>query len=327
MEYPFQRETHRSGRHRLPDDASSIGGNVHMTAPENVVILNPAAGGGETLKSLPRIHGILKRIGKPYAIYLTKERGDAIDAARRYADEGAERILAAGGDGTINEVANGIYQSAYNPALAVIPAGHGSDFARTLQLSKSVEQTVLNACEHDPVRIDLGMAKFADGTERAFINIAGLGFDALVAERAQKSRLPGSNLPYLGSALMTLVKFRNINVHVEVDGERIDTPGVFVQIANAQFMGGGYHFAPMAVIDDGLLDLCLVGDFRKLELIRAIPSCYKGTHVTLDKFTHRTGKVIKVSSDTPAKVQLDGELIGSTPVEFSVIPGAISLVK
>jgi diacylglycerol kinase (ATP) len=298
-----------------------------MSAPEHVVILNPTAGGGKTLKSLPRIHGILKRVGKPYAIYLTKERGDAIEAARRYADEGAKRILAAGGDGTINEVANGIYQSCERPALAIVPAGHGSDFARTVQTSSSIEQSVLHACERPAAPIDLGLATFADGTSRAFINIAGLGFDALAAERAQKSRLPGSNLPYLGGALMTLIKFSNIGVHVNVDGEQIDTPGVFVQIANARFMGGGYHFAPMAQIDDGLLDLCLVGDFSKFELVRAIPSCYKGTHVVLEKFTHRSGKVFQITTDTPAKVQLDGELIGGTPVEFSVLPGAISLVR
>ena len=298
-----------------------------MVSPDNVVILNPAAGGGKTLKSLPRIHGILKRIGTPYAIYLTKERGDAIEAAKRYSDDGAKRILAVGGDGTINEVANGIYQSGNCPALAIIPAGHGSDFARTLELPKSAEQAVLNACEHEPTKIDLGLATFADGTCRAFINIAGLGFDALVAERAQKSRLPGSNLPYLGSALLTLLKFRNLGVSIDVDGEHIETPGVFVQIANAQYMGGGYHFAPMADLADGLLDLCIVGDFSKLELIKAIPSTYKGTHVTLDKFIHRTARSIKITTGTVAKVQLDGEIVGTTPVEFSVLPGAISLVK
>jgi YegS/Rv2252/BmrU family lipid kinase len=298
-----------------------------MSSPEIVVILNPAAGGGKTLKSLPRIHGILKRLGRSYAIYLTKERGDAITAARNYAEQGAKRIIAAGGDGTINEVANGIYESGQRPIMAVVPAGHGSDFARTLELPKSVEQSVLNACEHEPHDVDLGLATYEDGSTRAFINIAGLGFDALVAEKAQTSRLPGANLPYLGSALKTLVSFKNIGVHISVDGETLDTPAVFVQIANARYMGGGYHFAPMAKYDDGLLDLCLVGNFAKTELIRAIPSCYKGTHVKLEKFTHRSGKTISVTTDSPAKVQLDGEILGTTPVTFTVLPGAISFAK
>ena len=298
-----------------------------MTGPEHVVVLNPKAGGGQTLKTLPRIHGMLKRIGKPYAIYVTKSRGDAIDAARSYAEAGAKRILAVGGDGTINEVANGILQSGSDCALGLVPVGHGSDLCRTVQVGKSIEQAVLRACEREPGRVDLGMASFTDGTERAFINIAGLGFDALVAERAQKSILPGSNLPYLGSALMTLIGFRNLNVHIKVDDQEITTPSVFVQIANAQYMGGGYHFAPMAKMDDGLLDLCVVGDFGKLELVRTIPQVYKGKHISHSKFTHFAAKSIQISTDEPAKVQLDGELVGTAPVHFRVLPGAINLVQ
>ena len=298
-----------------------------MTTSEIVVILNPGAGGGKTLKSLPRIHGILKRIDRPYAIYVTKGPGDAISAARSYAESGASRILAVGGDGTLNEVANGIYQSGADAALGVVPVGHGSDFARTLGFTKSVEQAVLRACERDTCRIDLGLATYGDGSERAFINIAGLGFDALVAEKAQKSRLPGANLPYLGSALATLIGFKNLHVEIMADETRLETAGVFVQIANAQYMGGGYHFAPMAKFNDGLLDVCVVGDFNKLELIRAIPGVYKGKHVTHPKFTHLAAKSISINTSEPALVQLDGELVGRSPVTFTVLPEAISLVK
>jgi YegS/Rv2252/BmrU family lipid kinase len=298
-----------------------------VNEPEIVVILNPGAGGGKALKSLPRIHGILKRIERPYAIYVTKARGDAIPAAKSYAESGAKRILAVGGDGTINEVANGIYQSGADVALGLVPVGHGSDLARMLGTPKSVEQAVLRACEREPSRIDLGLAKYEDGCERAFINIAGLGFDAIVASKAQKSRLPGGNLPYLGSALTTLIGFKNLQVEIEADGKKIETAGVFVQIANAQYMGGGYHFAPMASLDDGLLDVCVVGDFGKLELIRAIPGVYKGKHVTHSKFTHVPAKSVSIRTKEPAMVQLDGELVGYTPVQFNVLPAAISLVK
>jgi diacylglycerol kinase (ATP) len=298
-----------------------------VTTSEIVVILNPGAGGGKTLKSLPRIHGILKRIDRPYAIYVTKGPRDAISVARSFAESGAARILAVGGDGTLNEVANGIYQSGADAALGVVPVGHGSDFARSIGTSKSVEQAVLRACEHDPCRIDLGLATYDDGSERAFINIAGLGFDALVAARAQKSKLPGANLPYLGSALTTLIGFKNLHVEIDADDTHIETAGVFVQIANAQFMGGGYHFAPMAKLDDGLLDVCIVGDFSKLELIKTIPSVYKGKHVTHAKFTHVAAKSISIKTNDPAMVQLDGELVGRSPVRFTVLPAAISLVK
>ena len=296
-----------------------------MANPEIAVILNPAAGGGKALKALARIHGVLKRIDRPYAIHVTKERGDAIDAALRFADEGAERIIAVGGDGTVHEVANGIHRSEASPALGMVPIGHGRDFARTVGTEMNIELAVLKAIDSEPRPIDLGLVTYADETRRAFINIAGLGFDAIVAQRAQSSRLPGANLPYLACALSTLVGFKNIDIRVESGEETIETRAVFVQIANAEYMGGGFHFAPMAKIDDGLLDVCVVGDFTKLELMRHIPKVYGGKHTTLTKFRHLRATSVHISSTSTARLQLDGELLGETPVTFSVIPGGIRL--
>lgn len=298
-----------------------------MTSPEVVAIVNPRAAGGKTMKQLTRIHGVLKRLDRPYAIYVTKGQGDAIEAARSYAQAGASRILSVGGDGTLNEVANGIHQAGGSSALGLVPVGHGSDFARTIGNAGSVEQAVLRACQGDEQVIDLGLARYADGAERAFINIAGLGFDAKVAQRAQRSRLPGSNLPYLGSALTTLIRFRNVDVTITADEQTIETPAVFVQIANARYMGGGFHFAPMASIDDGLLDVCVVGDFGKLELVRQIPGVYRGKHVSHRKFAHMRARRIAVTTASNTIVQLDGELVGTTPVEFEVLPAAIRLVR
>lgn len=296
-----------------------------MASPEIAVILNPAAGGGKALKALARVHGVLKRLDRPYAIHVTKERGDAIEAACRLAEGGAERILAVGGDGTLHEVANGIHRAAASPALGIVPIGHGRDFARTVGTEKNVELAVLKAVDAAPRPIDLGVVTYADGTSRAFLNIAGLGFDAIVAERAQTSRLPGANLPYLASALSTLVGFQNIGIRVESEGETIETRAVFVQVANARFMGGGFHFAPMAQIDDGLLDVCVVGDFGKLELVRHIPKVYGGKHTGLTKFRHLRAASVHISSTSTARLQLDGELLGETPVTFSVVPGGIRL--
>lgn len=296
-----------------------------MVSPEIGVILNPAAGGGKALKALARVHGVLKQLERPYAIHVTKERGDAIETARQMADDGMGRIIAVGGDGTIHEVANGIHLAEESPALGIVPIGHGRDFARTVGTEKNVELAVLKAIETDPRPIDLGLVAYADGTERAFINIAGLGFDAIVAQKAQSSRLPGANLPYLASALSTMVAFKNFNIRVESFNETIETRAVFVQIANARYMGGGFHFAPMAVIDDGLLDVCIVGDFSKRELLRHIPKVYAGTHTGLTKFRHIRARSVKISSTSSARLQLDGELLGETPVTFSVIPGGIRL--
>lgn len=290
------------------------------------VVLNPVAGGGKTLTALPRVHEALKTLGRPYHIHLTERAGDGRVAAKRLAQDGAALILSVGGDGTIHEIANGLCESGTMVPLGVVPAGNGSDFARTINASKKIEESVRAACNGRTRTIDIGRATFNDGATRCFINVAGLGFDALVAERAHDTKfLPGANLPYLAAALRTLVSYRNIKVTVEADGESISTYAVFVQIANAKFMGGGYKIAPMADLEDGLLDVAIVGDLTKPDLLRTLPKVYGGGHVNHPKFTHLRARRIRIETLEPALVQLDGELVGNSPVTFDVLPGALML--
>jgi diacylglycerol kinase (ATP) len=290
------------------------------------VVMNPTAGGGKTLKSLPNVHAALQATGRPYHIHMTTASGDGREAATRFARDGAGLILAVGGDGTIHEVANGLYDSGTRVPLGVVPAGNGSDFARTIGASKRIAESVAKACGAQPRPIDAGLATFDDGTTRLFLNVAGLGFDALVAEKAARWKfLPGANLPYLAAALQSLVGFMNVEVSVQADGETFSTPAVFVQIANAKYMGGGYKIAPMADIEDGHLDLALVGDLSKPDLLWSIPKVYSGNHVTHPKFRHARAKSIRVEAKQPARVQLDGELLGQGPVTFTALPGALML--
>ncbi|MGI8477047.1 MAG: diacylglycerol/lipid kinase family protein [Thermomicrobiales bacterium] len=289
------------------------------------VVLNPDAGGGRTLRVLPKINAELQKLGRPYHIHVTKAPGDAIPIAKRFSEEGASVILAVGGDGTINEVVNGILQSERQTPLGLVPVGHGSDFARTAGSPKDVGECVRRAANGRGRAVDVGYVQFNDGARRGFINVAGLGFDTIVAEKAQRSRLPGSKLPYLATALPSLIRFQNFTVTIDADGELFSTPAVFVQIANARFMGGGMQIAPMADIADGLLDVAIVGDFNKRELLRALPSVYSGSHVGLAKFFHVKARRVRVETMEPARVQLDGELIGQAPADFTVAPGAILL--
>jgi diacylglycerol kinase (ATP) len=290
------------------------------------VVLNPGAGGGKTLKVLPRVHEALKALNRPYHVYLTTAAGDGEAAAARFAQEGASVVLAVGGDGTIQEVANGLCSCKSTVPMGVVPTGNGSDFARTIGASKKVEESIAKACSGYVRAIDVGLATFEDGTSRIFTNIAGLGFDSIVAERAARTKfLPGANLPYLAASLRTLVNYKNIDVSIDIDGQIIETRAVFVQVANAKFMGGGYKIAPTADIEDGLLDLALVGDLTKSDLLKTLPKVYSGNHVHHPKFQLISGKRIRVETAKPARVQLDGELIGSAPVTFSVLPGALML--
>jgi diacylglycerol kinase (ATP) len=289
------------------------------------VVLNPVSGAGKTLKLLPTVTEALQRLDRPFHLHVTTHAGEAPGVAQRFAEDGAAVVIAIGGDGTINEVANGLLASGTSVPLGLVPSGHGSDFVRTVQVPKSIDDAIGAACAGRVRKIDVGKATFADGSSRYFVNVAGLGFDAEVAQRALGTKLPGSTLPYLAALGGALVGYRNIGVTIEADGERQSFTAVFVTVANAKFFGGGLKITPMAEIEDGLLDLAVIGDLGKLELLRQVPGVYRGKHVDHPKFTHRHVKSVRIETVSPARVQLDGELVGSAPVTFAVAPAALCL--
>lgn len=295
-----------------------------MIDPATVaVVLNPTAGGGKALGLLPRINTELQKLQRPYRIHVTKAPGDALTAARDFAAGGAGLIVSVGGDGTLNEVINGILESGVRVPFGLVSTGHGGDFARTAGTSKHVDVAVQRACSGRTRAIDAGRVTFDDGASRAFINVAGLGFDAIVAEKALKTRLPGSTLPYLAASFSTLATFKNIRFKIDADGVTTETKAVFVQIANAKYMGGGLMMAPDADIEDGRLQLALIGDFRKTELLRALPGVYSGKHVTHPKFSQTAVKRVRIETVEPTRVQVDGEMMGAAPATFTVEPGAL----
>jgi diacylglycerol kinase (ATP) len=289
------------------------------------VIMNPASRNGRTLKLLPQVTAALQTSGRPHEIYLTKEPNDAISAARRFADQDAEVVIAVGGDGTINEVANGIVESGKAVPLGLVPSGAGVDFVRTAGTPRELTAAFDRAINGTRRLIDIGRATFADGSSRIFLNLAGLGIDAEIAERAEAARLPGSTLPYLWGLGGALFKYEKLHVAVEADGQRVTGSAISVLVANAKFAAGGMHIAPMAEIDDGLLDVAIIGDFGKFELVRQMPNVYRGKHTTHPKFTHLPVTSVRVETNMPTRVQLDGELHGTSPVTFTVEPGALTL--
>jgi YegS/Rv2252/BmrU family lipid kinase len=289
------------------------------------VILNPVSGGGKGIRLLPKVTATLQTLARPFTIHVTTGPGDATAAARHFACEGAELILAVGGDGTLNEVANGMLAITRTIPMGLISSGHGCDFVRTSGSPRDVA-TAIRACHGGKVRaIDVGRVTTADGSSRVFLNVAGLGFDANVAERVLTMRLPGSTLPYLVSVASELRRYRNIHVVIDADGRQISGKATSVLVANARYFAGGMQIAPMADITDGLLDVAILGDFGKVDLVRNVPNVYRGKHTTHPKFMHFPAKSIRVECIEPARVQVDGELAGYAPATFTVEPGALML--
>jgi diacylglycerol kinase (ATP) len=289
------------------------------------VILNPVSAGGKTIRLLPKVTKALQSMGRPHAIHVTTGPNEAPEVAQRFAQNGAEVIVAVGGDGTINEVANGLLASGKQIPLGLVASGRGSDLVRTTGTPRQVEQALRLCCNGNVRTIDIGRATLADGSSRIFLNAGGLGFDASVAERVHGAKLPGSTLPYLWGLAGALARYRNIHVSIDADGQLLSTTARSVLVANARYLAGGMLMAPMADITDGLLDVAILGDLSRTEIVRAVPSVYRGNHLNHPKFTHLRAKTIRVESVEPARVQLDGELAGSAPVTFTVEPASLLL--
>ncbi|MDQ3411701.1 MAG: diacylglycerol kinase family lipid kinase [Chloroflexota bacterium] len=295
------------------------------SGPTIGVILNPRANAGRAIQVLPRLADALAAAEHCYQIHVTTAPGDASVAARRFAGQGIELILAVGGDGTINEVANGLLEHG-GTRLGIVPAGRGADFMRTLAPSYRPLSDVAALAAAMPRRVDLGLATFADGACRAFVNVAGVGFDAEVARRTARSRLPGRHTPYLAGLATALLGYRNRDMTVTIDGERVAGPMRAVLVANGQFFGGGFRIVPAAAIDDGVLDVAIIGDIGRLDLVRTVPRLYRGQHTAHRAFRHLPARSVRVETAATARVELDGELAGYAPVTFTVVPGALLVV-
>lgn len=290
------------------------------------VILNPAAGRGQGQRRRKELEHLLARTaaGLPeparWEIVPTSGPGSGAAQAAEAAAHGADVVAAAGGDGTYGEVANGLVGT--GARLGILPLGTGNDFARALGLARDLEKAVHTLFHGAPRPVDLGRAG-----ERWFINVAGCGFDAVVAERVNQGfRHVSGTAAYVAAVLHALAAFRPAYMRVTTDGETRELRAMLCCLANAQSYGGGMKIAPEARIDDGLLDLCIVGETGRWEFLRTFPRVFKGTHVTHPKVTMLRARHVLLESDPPLPVLIDGEVIGTTPREFEIVPHAIEVM-
>lgn len=292
------------------------------------IIINPRAGHGRALELLPRVVAGLGTGAAVRHVHVTTEPREATDVARRFAAEGMRLVVAVGGDGTVNEVANGLVELGVGPdvMLGIVPAGRGSDLVRGLGWGRDPTAALERIRRDEVRRIDVGRAIFEDGASRVFVNVAGVGLDAAAAALAARSRLPGGTAPYLSGAVGALLRHGTYLMTVDVDGTRVDGPTRAVIVANGGFFGGGLRIVPAAALDDGRLVAALVGDLSWFDIVRHARSVSRGTHVDHPRFTLLPGCSIRVESAEPAPVQLDGEVVGTTPVAFAVEPAALRVV-
>jgi diacylglycerol kinase (ATP) len=295
---------------------------------ETVFLVNPAAENGSTGRRWPEIAHRAAALGLTGDTLVSERPRQLGDLARQAADGGASLLVVVGGDGTVNEVANGIAGREID--LAVIARGTGWDFVRTYGIPRRLEDAVNVALEGRTQVIDVGRAHYRawDGTEQEslFVNIASAGMSGAIAKRANEtSKALGGKASYLWATLAVFTRWRNDEVRVTVDGETRIGRMHDVVVANGRYFGGGMMICPEAEPDDGLFEVLLIGDLTKRDLLLTLPKTYRGAHLPHPKATLMRGARVEVETPQPLPVELDGEQPGTTPANFEIVPRALRL--
>ncbi|HSD78661.1 MAG TPA: diacylglycerol kinase family protein [Solirubrobacteraceae bacterium] len=293
----------------------------------SVFLVNPAAENGAVGRRWPELAHRAAALGLRGDALLSEGPGQLARLAREAADE-ADLLVAVGGDGTVNEVANGI--AGLEVELAVVARGTGWDFVRTYGIPRKLEDAVEVALNGRTRTIDLGRARYHgwDGEEREslFANIASAGMSGAIAKRTNEtSKALGGKISYFWATIAVFSRWRNGEVTVRVDGEEHSGRMHDVVVANGRYFGGGMMICPEAEPDDGRFDVLLIGDLTKRDLLLTLPKTYRGTHLPHPKATVLRGARVEVETPEPLPVELDGEQPGTTPVSFEVEPLALRL--
>ncbi len=213
--------------------------------------------------------------------------------------------------------------------LAVIPRGTGDDFVRTFAIPTKLDDALRVALNGRSKRIDLGRAAYrawsGDVESSYFANVASVGMSGAIAKHVNESKSRFAKASYFLATFSVFARWQNTEVRVSVDDEIRSGRMHDVVVANCRYFGAGLKICPEAEPDDGLLDVLLIGDVTKTDLVRTLPKIYRGTHLPHPKAELLRGAVVSVEADVPLPVELDGEQPGTTPVRFDVVPGALRL--
>ena len=299
--------------------------------PQAKVIVNPVAGAYSTRRKWPHINNRLRDIGLSFDYEYTEDVGHATELAKAAANEGYQNIVAVGGDGTVHEVANGILSSnSSDIALGVISTGTGSDFIRSIGLPRNCDSACACLIGQRRLVIDVGVVEYqckGQTLRRFFVNAAGVGFDASVVEAMERfPKYLGGTFPYLAGLFRCLLGYRNKPVKLCLE-DKVEAMRILaVVVANGCYLGGGMYVAPQARLNDGLLDVVTISDIGKFDLIKSLPMVYKGTHGKHPKVSMGKAATITVESSERVLVHADGELLGTCPASFWLVPVALNIV-
>jgi YegS/Rv2252/BmrU family lipid kinase len=282
------------------------------------LLANPLAAGGRSARVLPKVVSELEAIGAPHRVL----EAASLDAARAAAEQAAragETVVAMGGDGLVGPIAGVVRDTP--GALAVVPAGRGNDYARVLRIPREPRMAARVAASGEERMLDV-----AEANGVPFVGIASVGFDSEANRIANEARLVRGGPVYLYAALRALAGWQHASFDVDVDGQRASVTGYSVAVANSKAYGGGMFLVPHAELDDGCLDVLLVGEKPKLGFLRDVAKVFRGTHVQDPAARFLRGKRIVITADRPFDVYADGDPIARLPVEVTVAPRVLRVL-
>lgn len=289
---------------------------------KHIFIINPVAGKGKTMNLIPEIKKLAGAAGLDYEIEVTKCPGHATELAAKYAAQAICRIYSVGGDGTLNEVLNGMAGS--DSVLAMIPSGSGNDFIKSISNKKDYDNIIKETIDGAEREIDLARVN-----GRYFLNISSLGFDAYVVYNTLKfKKLPfvTGSLAYVLGIFFSIIGRTSSDLKISIDDTTLKMEAMLAAVANGKYYGGGMLASPDAIIDDGLFDICLIEKKRRLAIMTLFPKFMKGQHGKIKGVSFKRGKKVTIESTRPVILNIDGEVSVISRADFEIIPKGIKIV-
>jgi YegS/Rv2252/BmrU family lipid kinase len=299
------------------------------------VILNPHAGGGKGAHDQKIFEQLLQQSEILYQLSISQYPGHAIELTRKLVDEGATHLIVAGGDGTLNEVVNGIFltkvQSQYEITLGMLPVGTGNDWIKTFGIPDHYQKAIDIIKTHKTVKQDVGeITCLMDGqtTKKYFVNIAGFGFDALVAKNANNLKLKGITgiRVYIQSLLSGYLNYKSRNTKIIIDGTDLEVNLFSASVGIGKFNGGGMMQVPEANPLEGLFHITVIRQIGIWGILTNFKGLYSGDFIHDRRVSTHTGKDIEISSELALPGESDGETLGSGSFTIAMIPHRLRVI-
>ena len=300
-----------------------------------LIIYNPNAGIKKGEADREKIGQLLEQSELNYKMFFTQSVNHATQLTQDHISKDCKDIIVVGGDGTINEVVNGILKQNKVPVseikLGVIPIGVGNDWGKMFDIPNDYEKAINTILNNKITSQDIGLVEYKNGksgNKRYFVNVAGLGFDAVVLKNANKNKEKGKSgqFVYFKTLFLSLLKYKSLQTKFTIDGNKIHSNLLSANIGICKYSGNGMMQVPNAIHNDGLFDITIIDKMRKFEVIRNVKNLYDGSFIKNKKVLSLKGKNISIDGHPKLFMEADGEFLGTPPFNFSIIPQKLAVL-